>query len=697
MKRSMLFILLGIWAIGFAQKNPKDIFQYPPLHSIQMPEMVDTVLKNRMRVLLVEDPQYPTVDIRVMIRTGTAYDPPEKVGLASITGTVLRTGGSQKFPGDSLDKMLETLGASIEVEVEQTMTLVTVSLLKDDLDKGLEILADLLQNPLFPEEKIELAKIEQKSMIARRNDDVRDIANREFQKLIYGKNHPYARHTEYAFIDAITRDDLVQFHQKYFQPNGMIVGMWGDFKASEIKKKMANRFSSWQGTQAEFSRAPEVSYQYAYSVNYIHKPDVNQSNIILGHIGTTLDNPDYPALVVMNQILSWDRMFKRVRTREGLAYSVWGYYGADYDHPGIFSVGCQTKSQSTVKAIRLMLEEIRKIQNEEVSAEELQNSKDRYLNSFVFKLDSKAKILLRQMTYLYYGYPSNFIEQIKSGVEKVTKEEVLRVAKKYLRPDQVHILVVGKQEDFEEPLSQLGEVRVIDITIPQPQQSMSPLTPEEEAKGKALLREMFNALGGMDSLLAIRNGKWNVHITQNTPMGEMAMEGEVWIEYPEKIRMSLTTNWGEVGLLFTSAGAWIEIPQQGSMAMPETQANSIRRSLHRDFVNLAKEFSKYKIQAVGQNEWNGKKGEELVIAKEGEVFHLLLDSETKLPLARRYSDIGEQGPFEAMEIFLDYQNIDGILLPMKTEVFSGEKKMSETVIVQAKYNVELDSTMFKIK
>lgn len=698
MKPRILFsIYFGIWAMGFAQKNPKESFEYPPFHSIQMPKMVDTVLKNRMRVLLVEGPQYPTLDIRVMIRTGSVWDPQDKVGLASIAGAVIRTGGSQKFPGDTLDKILETLGASIEVEVHQTMTLVTVSLLQEDLDKGLEILADLLKNPLFPEEKIKLAKIEQKSMIARRNDDVREITDREFRKLIYGKTHPYARHSEYAFIDAITRDDLIQFHQKYFQPDGMLVGIWGDFKTSEMKKKVASRFSSWQGTKGEFPHPPEIDYPYAYSVNYIHKPDVNQSNIVLGHIGTTLDNPDYPALVVMNQILSWDRMFKRVRSAEGLAYSVWGHYGAEYDHPGVFSVGCQTKSQSTVKAIRFMLEEIRKMQHEVVTDEELQRAKDQYLNSFVFRLDSKAKIVQRQMTYLYYGYPSNFIEQVKQGVEKVTKEDVLRVAKSYLHPDQIHILVVGKQEDFDEPLSQLGEVRVIDITIPQPQAILPTFIPENETSGKTLLHDMFHALGGMDSLLAIRNAKWNVQITQNTPMGEMAMEGEVWIVYPDKMRMMLSTNWGKVGIVVSSEGAWMEIADQEVIPMPETQVRSIRRSLYQDFVNLAKEFPEVKVQALGQKDWNGKKGEELAIENHGEIFYLLLDTVTKLPLAKRYTEMGEHEPFEAMALLLDYQKIGGILIPMKTAVFSGQEKVSETVIVQGWHNGNIDSSLFKIK
>jgi zinc protease len=166
-------------------------------------------------------------------------------------------------------------------------------------------------------------------------------------------------------------------------------------------------------------------------------------------------------------------MFKKIRTDEGLAYDVWGYYGANYQVPGVFRCEAQTKSESTVYAIELMLKEIKRITEEEVADEELVRAKERYLNSFVFNFDSRAKIVNRLMTYGFFGYPLDFMDKVKKGVEKVTKEDVLRVAKKYLRPDKVQILAVGKKEDFDKPLATLGEVNVIDIKIP-------PLTPKKK-------------------------------------------------------------------------------------------------------------------------------------------------------------------------------------------------------------------------
>ncbi len=464
---SILFLLILFCGSSvFAQKGPRDKFVFSPLNPIKMPKVETVELKNGLKLFLVEDHEYPTIDMRAIVRIGSVFEPPSKTGLASITGQVLRTGGTTSMTGDEIDKELETLAAYVSTGVGLASGYIMVSVLKEDIDRVLEILADILMNPAFHEDKINLAKIQQKTAISRRNDDVMDIASREFQKLIYGKDSPYARHPEYATIEAVTKQDIVDFYKKYFYPNNTIMAVWGDFKSSEMTAKIKMALGKWEAAKIKIPPLLEVDYEYKYTINFINKPDVNQSNILLGHIGGLMNNPDYPALSVMNSILSYERMFKKIRTEEGLAYDVWGYYGANYQVPGVFSCGAQTKSESTVYALELMLKEIKRITEEEVTDEELARAKDRYLNSFVFNFDSRAKIVNRLMTYAFFDYPLDFMDRVKKGVEKITKKDVLRVAKKYLRPDKVQILVVGKKEDFDKPLSILGEVNVIDIKIP---------------------------------------------------------------------------------------------------------------------------------------------------------------------------------------------------------------------------------------
>jgi len=371
----VLLALVGVG--GFAQRAPKDKFAFGPLNPIKMPKVEKATLPNGLRLFLVEDPEYPTIDVWALVRVGSVFEPAAKIGLAGITGQVLRTGGTATMTGDEIDKEIETLAARVETSIGQTSGSLSASCLKEDIDKALAILADILMNPAFRQDKIDLAKLQQRTMIARRNDDIGAITNREFRRLIYGKDSPYARQAEYATIDAISRDDIVSFYKTYVHPNNTWMAVWGDFKAKDMIAKIKAALGKWPKGKASTAPWPAVAYEEKYTVNFIDKPDVNQSNVMLGHIGGYMNNPDYPALSIMNFILSFERMFKKLRTDEGLAYSVWGSYGAGYTNPGIFSCGIQTKSQSTVYAIDLMLKELKRITSDAYrKAEEIRGKAD---------------------------------------------------------------------------------------------------------------------------------------------------------------------------------------------------------------------------------------------------------------------------------------------------------------------------------
>ena len=463
-----------VWS-GCAAEPARDYakLKYPKLGDVRIPALTKVTLANGMRLFLMEDHELPLISISVRIRTGSVYEPAEKVGLASITGEVMRTGGTTAKTGDQLDEELESIAASVETGIGLNSGSASMSVLKQDLDTGLAVLADVLMNPAFRQDKIELAKMQYRSMISRRNDDVGEIAGREYSKLIYGPASVYARQEEYATIDAISRDDLMAFHKKFYGPNNAMLAVWGDFDAKQMIEKIENAFAGWPKVDLDLPKTPQVEYEFRKTVNVIAKDDVNQSNIYLGHIGGLMSDPDYFALIVMNRILGGGftgRLFKNVRSREGLAYSVFGAYSANFEYPGEFYVGCQTKSESTVYAIRAMLKEVQKMQEAEVTDEELALAKDSFLNSFVFNFDSKGEIVNRLMTYEYFGYPEDFLQKTKESVEKVTKADVLRVARKHLKPDKVQILAVGRSQDFDQPLSELGPVNEIDITIPPPKQ-----------------------------------------------------------------------------------------------------------------------------------------------------------------------------------------------------------------------------------
>ena len=482
MKTNRSFAMIAFVSLAFGlcfivpgcfQKKvaPYTRLKYPKLGDIEIPQVERVNLPNGMQLFLLEDHELPLIRISARIRVGSVYEPADKIGLAAITGSVMRTGGTTSKTGDQIDEELEQIAASVETGIGLNSGYASMSVLKEDIDTGLAILADVLMNPAFRKDKILLAKVQHRSSIARRNDQVSQIAGREYNKLIYGPQGVYARHTEYATIDNISRNDLVAFHKKFYYPNNMMLAVCGDFDTKQIIKKIERAFADWEKADVELSEVPQVNYEFRPTVNVIRKDDINQACIRLGHIGCMMNDPDYFALIVMNRILGTgftSRLFRNVRSREGLAYSVFGIYSANYDHLGVFYVGCQTKSESTVHAIRAMVREVEKMTESEATDEELAIAKESYLNSFVFNFDSKGEIINRLMTYDYFGYPPDFLQKTKENIEKVTKADVLRVARKHLQFDKLQILAVGRPQDFDEPLSVLGPMREIDITIPAP-------------------------------------------------------------------------------------------------------------------------------------------------------------------------------------------------------------------------------------
>ena len=469
-KFGILAITLAIGAGAFAQQaKPWAQIPIPPLHDFKPEQPKKIVLKNGLTIFLQEDHELPFVNGSILIRGGSRDDA-DKVGLVSLYGQAWRTSGTKTQSGDSLDEMLAMKAASVETGGGLATTSVHWSSFKQDFDQVFGVAMDVLQHPDFKPEKLALGKQQLAAGIARRNDDAAGIAGREAQMVVYGKDSPYSRHVEYATIAAVKLADLVAWHDKTVVPNGMIVAVSGDFDSASMEAKLRKAFEPMaRGTEIKTVQPPFKDP--AKEVYFVNKADVNQSNVYIVGLGTKRDNPDYYALTVMNEVFSGgfgSRLFQSVRTKLGLAYSVGGGYGASYDHPGTFTVSAATKSLSTVAATKAMLDEIALLKTKPPTPEEMRSAKDQVLNSFIFNYDSREKTLNEQVSLAFYGYPPDFLDRFKDAIEKVTAEDVTRVAAKYIDVSKLAIVVVGNQSEFGTPLDKLGPVKTLDITIPPP-------------------------------------------------------------------------------------------------------------------------------------------------------------------------------------------------------------------------------------
>ncbi len=449
--------------------------EFPPLPEVQLPEYDRYELDNGMVVYLVEDRDLPLVSGTAIIRTGSRFEPGNKVGLAQLTGQVMRSGGTQTHPADELNLILEQKAASVETNIGKTSGSANFSTLTEDLDTVFPLFAEVIRQPAFEPEKFTLAKNQQRGAIARRNDDPQEIAQREFDRIIYGETSPYGRISEYETLDNISREDAIAFYQEYVRPDGMILGIVGDFDSEEMKDRIQRAFGDWQvNTPAPPLDVPVATQKYQSGVFLIDRPQLTQSNVFLGHLGGQFDNPDYPALSVINGVLNsfGGRLFNEVRSRQGLAYSVYGYWSPSYDFDGTFIAGGQTQSNSTVPFIQAILAEIDRLRTSPVTEQELANAKESILNSFVFNFQDPSQTLSRLMRYEYFGYPEDFIFQYQEAVKNTTAEDLLEAAQTYLQPDKIVTLVVGNSEAINPPLSSLEQkITTVDISIPQPASS----------------------------------------------------------------------------------------------------------------------------------------------------------------------------------------------------------------------------------
>jgi zinc protease len=444
----------------------------PPLPAFHPDKPKRIELKNGMIILLEEDHELPFINGTINIRGGERDVPAAKAGLIDLYGEAWRTSGTATQNGDKLDDLLEAKAAKVETGGDIDSTAVSWSSLTRDEDQVFAIAVDLLEHPAFSDEKLTLAKQQAVAGIVRRNDDASGIAEREAERLVYGADSPYGRQPEIASVMAVTLADLEAWHKKSVFPNNMIVTVVGDFNSDEMEKKLRAAFESlprgpaWPKLETQFPGPTPGLYA-------INKSDVNQSNVWIVGLGTERNNPDYYSLAVMNEIFSGgfgSRLFQDVRTKQGLAYSVSGGYGAQYDHPGMFYTSASTKSESTMKATQAMLDQIGKLKTEPFTEAELTSAKDQLLNSFIFRYDSKEKIISTATQLEFYGYPPDFLEKYRAGIEAVTIADLERVAKKYIDPSKFAVLIVGNETQFGAPLTDLnlGPMHPIDITIPMP-------------------------------------------------------------------------------------------------------------------------------------------------------------------------------------------------------------------------------------
>jgi zinc protease len=403
-----------------------------------------SVSKNGIVLLSSEQKALPMVSIELLVHAGSRYDTPNHEGLANLTARLL-TYGTRRRTALEISETLDFIGASLSSDCSEDLASISMTILKKDLATGLEVLAEILTESSFPQEEIDRRKQSIIASIKAREENPGDIAQKRFQAALYPES-PFGRPVEgtEASVSLIPQASLIDFYQRHYRPNRTIMAVVGDISHQEMTQAIEQAFRAW--TEGEPPGAPLIPSTLGSAQTLRVTKDLTQSNIILGHAGVGRENPDYYAIQVMNYILGGggfsSRLMDSIRNERGLAYSVYSYFSAEKGR-GSFELVMQTKNESAQEAIRVATDEIRRIRAEPVSAEELGDAKDYLTGSFPLRFDTNRKVANFLALVEFFGLGLDFRERYPDFIRKVTRDDVLRVARQYLDAEKLITVVVG--------------------------------------------------------------------------------------------------------------------------------------------------------------------------------------------------------------------------------------------------------------
>jgi zinc protease len=405
------------------------------------------VLPNGLTVLFLEQHALPIVEAHTLVRIGSAQDPPDRAGLANLVSSLLDE-GTTTHTSAQIAEQIEFVGGSIGARATEDYTSATVRILKKDVDLGLSLLAEILQRPSFPKHEFERVRSEVIGQVISEKDEPGTVAIKAFNQVVF-TGHPYRWPVTGSeeTLAKISHQDVLSFHSQHYLPNQAILSIVGDLSPDEAAALVSKYFGVWKRGTASSPKLPKPHSLERAAVKLIDK-ELTQSSIMIGHVGINRSNPDYYAVSVMNQILGsggfGSRLMDNIRDKQGLAYGVMSLFDARLV-PGPFYISLQTRTEATNQAIAGVLHELRAMREAPVSDQELADAKAYLMGSFALRLDTTSKLAQTLGLVEFHNLGLDYFSHYPQWIERVTKEDVLRVAKQYLDPQRVALIVVGDQ------------------------------------------------------------------------------------------------------------------------------------------------------------------------------------------------------------------------------------------------------------
>ncbi|MBX7148358.1 insulinase family protein [bacterium] len=463
MKKLLYVIIISIlWGSPFARALDETVarLEQKPVPSFEAPDVPTYTFPNGLQLFYYPNRELPVFEAQLLINVGAIHEDPQKLGLLTLLTSSIRIGGTSSYTPNQVDEELEKIASDIDVGASRESTVFKMSCLTKDVDQTLKIFFEMLKTPRLDAERVELVRTQMLDAITHRNEEPESITDREFAQMLYGDKSEWVRIYNETTAKNISVDDMKAFIANYFTPGNMRIAVSSQLTMEEVIEKLKPFMEGFNAAGKTKPFVAPVQKTWGKKLEIIDLP-VNQSNIMMGHFGEKRFNPDKYALILGNYVLGGStfgsRLGSRIRTTLGLAYSIYSQFEFDTDY-GTFAISTSTKTGSTTQLIEESKATIHDIlEKNPITDAEINFARQSILNQLVFQLDDPYKIAVTDMQYDFYAYPKKYLNIYQKGILGVTSDDVARVLKQYVRPDDFEILIVGNKKEIV-GLDKLGEV-----------------------------------------------------------------------------------------------------------------------------------------------------------------------------------------------------------------------------------------------